>query len=320
MNRSLLCFFATLLLAGQAQAYVILESKYRVEVKPGVFEDQLVLKCDSGKKITVPWEARLSEACGEVDIPRAGTAAAAPRDDAEAQQQDSRERQKEIMMSRMREQFGDVDERHVTVESGLGGAEPHFSPQMREILKRYELCRKNTKGSPTCATERNQAMAALSASGPGNATAAAQSTGAEPQPAVKAKSAAKQKHKQPATKAAAKPAAPPAEPASAEAAPVNPEAEPTQAAMPAPPAAHGEPEAIPAAAAAAPAAAIPAPDRAAREEKIAQDYASCMRAKPKFECESARAAALKALDAPAKAKAKSKSAAKAVPAPAVAAN
>jgi hypothetical protein len=168
MNRYLLCF-ATLLLASQAQAYVILESKYRVEVKPGLFEDQLVLKCDNGRKITVPWEARLSEACGEVTSPERAKLRPWP---ATAEQQDSRERQKEIMMSRVREQFGDIDESHVTVESGLCGAEPHFSPQMREILKRYELCRKNTKGSPTCATERNQAMAALSAPSAGNGTAA----------------------------------------------------------------------------------------------------------------------------------------------------
>jgi hypothetical protein len=317
MNRYLLCF-ATLLLAGQAQAYVILESKYRVEVKPGVFEDQLVLKCDNGKKITVPWEARLSEVCGEVSIPRAGggasTAAAAARDEA-PEQQDSRERQKEIMMSRVREQFGDVDERHVTAESATGGTEPHFSPQMREILKRYELCRKNTKGNPTCATERNQAMAALSAPGAGNATAAVQSTGAEPQPAAPVKSKPGAKHKQAAAKPAAKPAAPSAAPAAAETAPVKPEAEPIQAAMPALPPAHGEPAAMPVAAA-APAAAAPAPDRAAREEKIAQDYASCMRAKPKFACETARAAAIKALDAPPKAKSKSAK----VPAPAVATN
>ena len=79
MNRFLL--FAALFLAGPAQAYVILESKYRVEVKPGMFQDQLVLKCDNGRKITVPWEARLSEACGEVEIPRGAAAAAA--DDAQ---------------------------------------------------------------------------------------------------------------------------------------------------------------------------------------------------------------------------------------------
>jgi hypothetical protein len=318
MTRYLLCF-ATLLLAGQAQAYVILESKYRVEVKPGVFEDQLVLKCDNGKKITVPWEARLSEVCGEVDIPRAvaGAAAAAPRDNPD-EQPDSRERQKEIMMSRVREQFGDIDERHVTVESGLGGAEPHFSPQMREILKRYELCRKNTKGSPTCATERNQAMAALSAPAAGSGTAAVQSTGLESQPAAPVKGKPAAKRKQAAAKPAAKPAATSAAPANPETAPVNPESQPMQPAMPAPPPANGEPAAMPVAAA-VPAAAAPALDRAAREEKIAQDYASCMRAKPKFECETARAAAIRALDAPAKAKARSKSAAK-EPAPAVATN
>ena len=91
-------------------------------------------------------------------------------------------------MSRVREQYGNVDEKHVTVPSGVAGAEPHFSPQMREILKRYELCRKNTKGSPTCAAERNQAMAALSAQpGGGEPTA-------EPQPPAKAKPAAA-KHK-----------------------------------------------------------------------------------------------------------------------------
>ena len=66
--------------------------------------------------------------------------------------------------------------------------------------------------------------------------------------------------------------------------------------------------------------AAPALDRATREQKIAADYALCMRAKPKFECESARAAAVKALDTPAKAKAKSKSAAKATQSPDVAAN
>jgi hypothetical protein len=64
---------------------------------------------------------------------------------------------------------------------------------------------------------------------------------------------------------------------------------------------------------------VPAADRTAREQKIAQDYAWCMRAKPKFECETERAAALKALDAPAKPKARSKSA-KAPKSPEVAAN
>ena len=69
----------------------------------------------------------------------------------------------------------------------------------------------------------------------------------------------------------------------------------------------------------APEAASPA-DRAGYEQKIAADYALCMRAKPKFECESARAAALKALDTPTKPKTKSKSAAKGAPSPDVATN
>jgi hypothetical protein len=278
MNRFLL--FAVLLLAGQAQAYVILESKYHVEVKPGVFEDQLVLKCDNGRQITVPWEARLSESCGEVIIPRA--AAAEPA----SPKAESQERQKEILMSRVREQYGNVDERHVTAEAGPDGAEPHFSPQMREILKRYELCRKNTKGSPSCAAERNQAMAALSAQPSGSEPAAAESAVVEPQPTAKGKTA---KHKP--------------MPSNAETSPASAEAEPQQTAMPP-----------------SPPAAAPAPDRAARAQKIADDYAWCMRAKPKFECETARAAALKALDMPGKPKSKSKAAARATQAPDVAAN
>jgi hypothetical protein len=318
MNRFLL-LFAALFLAGQAQAYVILESKYRVELKPGVFEDQLVLKCDNGRKITVPWEARLSEACGEVDIPRPSAAAAA------APQDDPQERQKEILMSRVREQYGNVDERHVTVQSAQTGAEPHFSPQMREILKRYELCRKNTKSSPTCATERNQAMAALSAQPGGSEPAAGPSAAAEPQPSPKAKPAAK--HKQAAAKPVTKPEPTPSEQVDAATAPMKPEAETTHVTTPPSPpaAAQAKPDAEPMHAATPPSPAAapdaaPATDRVAREQKIAADYAMCMRAKPKFECESARAAAVKALDTPVKAKAKSNSAAKATPAPDVAAN
>ncbi len=308
MNRFLL--FAGLLLAGQAQAYVILESKYRVEVKPGQFEDQLVLKCDNGRKITVPWEARLSEACGEVEIPRPGAAAA---QDEPQERHTSQERQKEILMSRVREQYGNVDEKHVTVPSAVAGAEPHFSPQMREILKRYELCRKNTKASPTCAAERNQAMAALSAQSGGSEADAGMSAAGEPQPAAKAKPAAV-KHKQAAAKPTPKPEAPATEPADASAAPAKPDMEPVRAAAPAAVQAKAEPEAAQAPMPATTASeAAPAADRVTREQKITSDYALCMRAKPKFECESARAAALKALDTPAKPKTKSKSAAKTTP-------
>jgi hypothetical protein len=291
MHRTLL--FAAILLSGPAQAYVILESKYRVEVSPGVFEDQLVLKCDNGRKITVPWEARLSEACGEVDIPRGAAAAPAAGED--------QERQKEIVRSRVREQYGEIDERHVTVESGLDGTEAHFSPQMREILKRYELCRKNTKGSPTCATERNQAMAALSSQPPAAEPAPVPAAAAEPQPA-RAKG-------KPAAKAVAKPEVVPAQQAEIE--PTPPRHEPAEAHAAARPATA---ETKPAAETAA-----PAPDRATREQKIATDYAWCMRAKPRFECETARAAALKALDVPAQSRPRDKSA-RAPKSPEVAAN
>jgi hypothetical protein len=325
MTRFLL-FAAALLLAGQAQAYVILESKYRVEVKPGLFEDHLVLKCDNGRKITVSWEARLSEACGEVDIPRTGAAAA--QDEAQERQagqdrQSSQERQKEIMMSRVREQYGNVDERHVTIPSGVAGAEPHFSPQMREILKRYELCRKNTKNNPTCAAERHQAMAALSAQPAASEFAAGASAAGEPQPAPKAKPAAK--HKQAAAKPAAKSDPAPSDQADAGAPKPEPEV-PHAAATPAGPApahANPEPQAANATMPVAPASTpepTSMPDRATREQKIAADYALCMRAKPKFECESARSAALKALDTPAKPKTKGKSTVKAPQQPDVVAN
>jgi hypothetical protein len=43
----------------------------------------------------------------------------------------------------------------------------------------------------------------------------------------------------------------------------------------------------------------PAADRAAAEQKIAAEHSWCMRAKPKYECEQARARALSALDKPA---------------------
>lgn len=279
MNRTLL-LLVTALVAGPAQAYVILESKYHVEVSPGVFEDQLVLKCDNGKKLTVAWEARLSEACGEVQIPKSAQGAE-PTDVGQ-------ERRKELMMSRAREPFGNIDERHLHVDAGPGGGEAHFSPQMRAILKRYEICRKETKGSSSaCAAERDRALAALSSPAPAPAAEAAP----EPQPASKGKPAARQKaaaNNGDAADAAAQPDAltPGAKPL-----------EPAAGAAKREPAATAKPDVAPA---------PPAFDRAAAEQKIAEEYAWCMRAKPKFECETARTSALKALDAPAKPKAKAK--------------
>jgi hypothetical protein len=275
MYRTLLLFL-TALVAGPAQAYVILESKYHVEVSPGVFEDQLVLKCDNGRKLTVPWEARLSEACGEVQVPKSAQG---------AEPQDlGQERRKELIMSRAREPFGNIDERHLQVDGAPGSADAHFSPEMRAILKRYEICRKETKGSPACAAERDRALAALA--GPSSAPAAqpaAEPQAGPPQPGSKGKPGAREKQAAENGNAAAGLTTKPEQPAAAAAKPE--------------PATTTGPEVAPAA---------PAVDRAAAEQKIAEDYAWCMRAKPKFECETARASALKALDAPVKPKAKSK--------------
>ena len=84
-------------------------------------------------------------------------------------------------------------------------------------------------------------------------------------------------------------------PASAEAARTEPvAAAPAQVGRSEPAAAAGP-------AASAPAAAPQPTDaevRAAAERKIAEDYATCMRTKPKFECEQSRSRALSALDAP----------------------
>lgn len=262
MNRALLLLL-TALLAGPAQAYVILESKYHVEVEPGKFEDQLVLKCDNGRKISVGWDARLSEVCGEVVIPKGAVATPSVNT--------AQQREKDFILSNVREQYGNVDERHIEDERASGETQPHFSPQMRAVLKKYEVCRKQSKNSQACAAARDRALAALQ-------QPAAESN-AEAAPASKPKAAAKDK-----------------------AAPAQPDDTERAAAVEAIDAPTGaEPEAAPASADAAPAS-----DRSTLEQKIAEDYTRCMRAKPKFECETDRAAALKALGLPTKTKAKRK--------------
>jgi hypothetical protein len=323
MTPNRLLAIAALALAGgsSAFAYEIIESRYHVEVAPGKFQDQLVLKCDNGRKVTVPWEAKLYEACGEDLLGRT-----AKSDNPE---EFAQERQKEVMMSRVREQYGNIDEKYVQFESGPAGTSMQLQGPIREILKRYEICRRQTQNSPTCVTERDQAMAALA---PADGKPAAQPTAraaaekpvpegkplaeanpaAEPKPTVTKATASKKKKG--AAKATSQPEAKPS---------VKPDAvvadvvENKQAVEDAPtqpgskPAAQGEPaEAAPMPAAEAPrakpapqpaAAAAPEPAPAAapsNEQKIAEDYAWCMRAKPKFECEQERAKAMSALNKP----------------------
>jgi hypothetical protein len=326
----MLIIAALALASGTAGAYEITESRYRVEVAPGKFQDQLVLKCDNGRTVIVPWDAKLYEACGEdvVGHPaRAGHNEEAPQD-----------RQKQVMMSRVREQYGNIDERYVQFQSGPAGPSMQFQGPIRDILKRYEICRKQTKNSPTCVAERDQAMAALASP---DAHAAAQppaqptveAAGAseaksapEARPSPDAKPAAKPKKsaRKPAPQIEAKSAPKPdahldesAVPGKhvAEPAPVQPPAKPAAV-----PAAAAETPAPVAAAEAAPAKPMPqpvAPEAPAAtppseaqlpaEQKIAQDFAWCMRAKPKFECEQARARAQAALAKPKTAKPTAKS-------------
>jgi len=264
VKRLLLLLIA--LTAAPAQAYEILESRYRVETSPGVLEDQLVLRCDDGRKLTVSWEARLSEACGEVAYPdSAGGGARAESDQA---------KEKATVLSRVREQNSTIDEHHLQFQPRPDGLEVQFSPQTREILKRYELCRKQTKGSPICASERDQALARLS--GPAPVTEAAA-------PVAQAR----------ASKASTKADAVQRRTTSEAVAPetAEPVARKTPALRPAEPV-----SAIPQAP--KPAELNAAEERAAAQQQIAEDYSWCMRAKPRFDCEQERASALKRLDRP----------------------
>jgi hypothetical protein len=320
----LLAIAALALASGTACAYEIIESRYRVEIAPGKFQDQLVLKCDNGRTVTVPWDAKLYEACGEDLVARP---ARAGNTDEVAQ-----DRQKEVMMSRVREQYGNIDERYVQFQSGPAGVSMQFQGPIRDILKRYEICRKQNKNSPACVAERDQAMAALAspeanaAAQPSAQAAVAAAAAPEAKPALETKPAAKSKKSagkpkpQTQAKTPAKPDAPAEEPAApgkhvAETAPAQPPSKPAAG-----PAAPAEPAAAVAAVEAAPAKPMPQPvameapaatppseAQLSAEQKIAQDYAWCMRAKPKFECEQARARAQAALAKPKAAKPTAKS-------------
>jgi hypothetical protein len=313
----MLAIAALVLASGTACAYEIIESRYRVEIAPGQFQDQLVLKCDNGRQVTVPWEAKLYEACGE-DLMGRPIKNASPDEGAQ-------DRQKEVMMSRVREQYGNIDERYVQFQSGPAGVSMQFQGPIRDVLKRYEICRKQTKNSPTCVSERDQALAALAERDGAPAQAAAEPVPVEIKPeakaVVEAKSAAK-----PRKTAKAKPAPPPAvlaEPVGDEAgmpvkqvtevAPPQRRGKPAPIAVapiaeapadppPAGPIVAAAPGSLPAPQADGHAATPPSAAQLSAEQKIAEDYAWCMRAKPKFECEQARAKAISALTKPKPAK------------------
>ena len=156
MKPSTLLAAASLALAGgNALAYQILESRFHVEVAPNKFVDQLVLRCEDGRQVTVPWQSKLAESCGEdlmgnVTLPPA-KADSAPID----------EQQKQAMLEQLRAQYGNISEKQVEFISGPGGLSTRFKPPIVEVLKKYESCRKASKDKSYCAGERDKGLARL---------------------------------------------------------------------------------------------------------------------------------------------------------------
>jgi hypothetical protein len=316
MQMRILAAAALLSAAPALHAYQIIEGRYKVEVSPGVFQDQLVVRCDDGHTLTVSWDTKLAEACGEglmgervarpakapqqaplqaLEAP-ADTEAAAPAGHAAAQRTGGlfdEAAQREAMLAQIRTQFGPVPERYIEFKPGPDGLSMRLLPPLNEIVRKYEACRRARDPGMQCAALRDAAIAKL-----GESTAPAAHTAA-PGKAARMSAAAK-----PAVKAEAAPlpatnpepdtvAAHAAAKADTDAATARTEAapaEPIQAAASSAPAA---------AAAVSTAKTEPMPvDRAAMEQKIAQEHVVCMRLKPRFECEQARKAALAALDKP----------------------
>lgn len=313
---------AGLLCAAPAlHAYQIVEGKYRVETAPGVFEDQLVVRCDDGRTLTVSWDTKLAEICGEglmgERVGKSGKAVPAPagaRSDAAAAEAPAAQAtatpappapvslfddagQREAMLAQFRAQFGPVPDRYIEFKPGPDGLSMRLLPPLNEIVRKYETCRRAREPGAQCGAVRDQAIAKLSdtdtpalADAPAVAPRTKSGKSAAAKPAAKA-DAPDPKAENPAAAADAAMGAP--EPAAKAPAEIGAATAKTDT------------PAAPDAAAPGPAAevkaATPAPkpmDRAAREQRIAEDHAVCMRLKPRFECEQARARALGALDKP----------------------
>lgn len=70
MNTRLLIAALTCLCAADAYAYKIVEARYAVETPRGP-RDQIIVRCDDGRVLTLPWEARPGDACAETAAARA---------------------------------------------------------------------------------------------------------------------------------------------------------------------------------------------------------------------------------------------------------
>jgi hypothetical protein len=325
---TLLVTGALIVASSNLMAYQIVESRFHVEVAPNKYVDQLVLRCEDGRQITVPWQSKLAESCGEdlmgnVTIPPA-KAGAAPID----------EQQKQAMLEQLRSQYGNISEKQVEFISGPGGVSTRFKPPIVEVLKKYESCRKALKDKSYCAGERDKALARLADPKPPTAAPAQESTeSTSREPAVPAVAASTPEalSRSPAPGSAPQQAkaqttaSPPEAPSRSSASTATPQQAKSQSAVsvleapsrtPASAAAPQQamsqttaPTSPPTEATPQPAARAPAVDaqaaqpseaelRAAAEQKINQDYMACMRARPKFDCDQARTKSTAALDKP----------------------
>lgn len=317
--RSLVVAGAMALTSGDLLAFRILESRYHVEVRPDKYIDQLVLRCDDGRTVTIPWQSQLAESCGE-DLMGKVTLPVATADAVLAEEQ-----QKQTMLAQLRSLYGNISEKQVEFISGPGGLSTRFKPPMVAVLTSYENCRRTHKDKTFCAGERDKAMAQLAnpkpadakpagaAPTPPNSGAAGDTTVTAVEAAMPASSEATTSkaaiqmpsntaHHTPSKATARAPSKvttpTPTEaivPASAEAATPASRAAVIPVISDSVQLAHAQ-TVVPAEAAQS-AQVSQAEARAAAEQKIADDYTSCMRAKPKFECEQSRRKSISALDA-----------------------
>jgi len=173
--RSFCSFAAAAFLALTAcavHAYQIVEAKYRVEISPGVFQDQLVVRCEDGRELTLPWDKQLREACGEgptgaaAPVPAAPVAVHEPARQAPMSVHDfssSPEVQKRMLLTQLRVQSGDVPEQMISFEQGPDGLTMRRAPALSAVLDQFETCRIARRTD--CVALRNAAYERMRGSG-----------------------------------------------------------------------------------------------------------------------------------------------------------
>lgn len=164
------CSLVLALAAVPSHAYRIVEAKYRVELAPGVFQDQLVVRCDDGRQLTLAWETQLRAACRESPLvgPDAAPTPDAHRSPGIAAHShpapvtdfgSSIEVKKRMHLTRLRILFGEVPEQLIAFEQGPDGVTLRYAPALAAVLQRFEACRA-AHGSD-CVAVRNASYARL---------------------------------------------------------------------------------------------------------------------------------------------------------------